>query len=107
MCSRHKSPASRSWSPRAGLGNHDDVTLTWSGQRRCDIVVVPWAADKGTSPGPPLRTGALSHCAGPNRPGATSCRLRPGTTVLLLRFTGPEWSESRGREPGGRTALAV
>src|SRR6476659_883405 len=109
MCPRHKSPASPSWSPRAGLGNHDDVTLTWSGQRRCDIVVVPWAAGKGISPGPPVRTGALSHCAGPNR---ARCHIVPvaaghhGVSAALYgtRVVGESRARA-GREPGGRTAL--
>jgi hypothetical protein len=28
------------WPFAGGAGNHDDVTSSWSGQRRCDIVVV-------------------------------------------------------------------
>ena len=103
-----------SWTHRPHLSrdsarhNHDDVTLSWSGPPRCDVVVVPPAPSR---PADGIRTGL----AGPQgrarrerRAGAGRRRARAG-----VQWAGPREGAAResvrdgrggrsGRQPGWR-----
>src|SRR6516162_5893605 len=71
-----RGPSSPAMVSPGGHRNHDDVTLPWSGQQRCDIVVVPHA-----------RT--CLHCV------QAPCHLAHGDEDCAGRLRSP-WNQAEG-----------